>query len=164
MMKQEELSKLIIHVLQTMLPPKITLKLAQYVMEKVEEKASDMGVNVVIAVSNEGARPVAVHCMDDAFIASYDVAVNKAYTVVALKMSTTTLKGLSQPEQTLYGIQFTNQGQIIIFGGGEPILYEGKVIGGLGVSGGTEEQDTKLAAYGKSMLEEALKCQLVKDK
>ena len=164
MMKQEELSKLITQVLQTMLPPKMTLKLAQYVMAKVEEKASDMGINVVIAVSNEGARPVAVHCMDNAFIASYDVAVNKAYTVVALKMSTTTLKGLSQPEQTLYGIQFTNHGQIIIFGGGEPILYEGKVIGGLGVSGGTEEEDTKLAAYGKSMLEEALKCQLVKDK
>lgn len=164
MMKQEELSKLINQVLQTMLPPKMTLKLAQCVMAKVEEKASEMGINVVIAVSNEGARPVAIHCMDNAFIASYDVAVNKAYTAVALRMSTTTLKGLSQPEQTLYGIQFTNQGQIIIFGGGEPILYEGKVIGGLGVSGGTEEEDTKLAAYGKSMLEEALKCQLVKDK
>lgn len=163
-MKQEELSKVITQVIQTMLPPKMTLKLAQYVMAKVEQKASEMGINVVIAVSNEGARPVAIHCMDDAFIASYDVAVNKAYTVVALKMSTTALKGLSQPEQTLYGIQFTNQGQIVIFGGGEPILYEGKVIGGLGVSGGTEEQDIKLAAYGKYMLEEALKCQSMKNR
>lgn len=163
-MKQEELSKVVTQVIQTMLPPKMTLKLAQYVMAKVEQKASEMGINVVIAVSNEGARPVAIHCMDDAFIASYDVAVNKAYTVVALKMSTTTLKGLSQPEQTLYGIQFTNEGQIVIFGGGEPILYEGRVIGGLGVSGGTEEQDTKLAAYGKYMLEEALKCQSMKNR
>lgn len=163
-MKQEELSKVVTQVIQTMLPPKMTLKLAQYVMAKVEQKASEMGINVVIAVSNEGARPVAIHCMDDAFIASYDVAVNKAYTVVALKMSTTTLKGLSQPEQTLYGIQFTNEGQIVIFGGGEPILYEGRVIGGLGVSGGTEEQDIKLAAYGKYMLEEALKCQSMKNR
>ncbi len=163
-MKQEELSKIVSQVIQTVIPPKMTLELAKYVTSKIEQKASEMGINVVIAVSNEGARPVAVHCMDDAFIASYDVAVNKAYTVVALKMSTSTLKGLSQPNQSLYGIQFTNSGQIVIFGGGEPIWYEGKVIGGIGVSGGTEEQDTLLAAYGKSMLEEALKCQSVKRK
>lgn len=163
-MKQEELSQIVTQVIHTMIPPKMTLELAKYVIDKVERKASEMGIKVVVAVSNEGARPVAVHCMDDAFIASYDVAMNKAYTVVALKMSTTSLKGLSQPEQSLYGIQFTNAGQIVIFGGGEPILYEGKVIGGLGVSGGTEEQDTKLAAHGKMMLEEALKCQSMKNK
>lgn len=163
-MNQEELSKVVTKVIHTMIPPRMTLELAKYVTSKVEDKAREMGINVVIAVSNDGARPVAIHCMDDAFIASYDVAVNKAYTVVALKMSTAKLKELSQPNQSLYGIQFTNDGQIIIFGGGEPILYEGKVIGGLGVSGGTEEQDTLLAAYGKSMLEEALKCQLMKNK
>lgn len=163
-MNQEALSKVVTQVIHTMIPPKMKLEWAKYVIEKVEKRASEMGIRVVIAVSNEGARPVAIHCMDEAFIASYDIAVNKAYTVVALKMSTTTLKGLSQPEQALYGIQFTNAGQIIIFGGGEPILYEGRVIGGLGVSGGTEEQDTELAAYGKLMLEEALKCQLMKNK
>lgn len=164
MMNEEEIAQIVDQVIHTMLPSKMTLELAKYVIETVEQKANEMGIKVVVAVSNEGARPVAVHCMDDAFIASYDVAVNKAYTAVALKMSTIALKSLSQPEQSLYGIQFTNAGQIIIFGGGEPICHNEKVIGGLGVSGGTEVQDTKLAAHGKMMLEEALKCQLTKHK
>lgn len=128
---------------------KMSLSLAQKLAEAVEKEALRIGVNAVVAVSNEGARPVLVHSMDDAYIASYDIALNKAYTVVALKMSTAKLKTLSQPERDLYGIQFTNNGQIVIFGGGEPLSYNGKVIGGLGVSGGSEEQDTYLAAFGK---------------
>ena len=97
--------------------------------------------------------------MDDSYIASYDVAFNKAYTSVALKMSTIKLKELSQPRGPLYGIQQTNEGKIVVFGGGEPLILDGKLIGGLGVSGGSEEQDTGLAAFGSSVLcEEAKKC------
>ena len=118
-----------------------------------EAKAKEIGVNAVVAVSNSGARPVLVECMDDSYIASYDVAFQKAYTVVALKMSTTELKKLSQPGGSLYGIQFTNNGQIVIFGGGVPLIANGKIIGGLGVSGGSEEQDTFLAEYGGSIFE-----------
>ena len=66
---------------------------------------SEMGVKAVVAVYNAAARPVAVECMDDSYIASYDVAVNKAYTVVSLKMSTMELKPLAQPGGALYGIQ-----------------------------------------------------------
>jgi uncharacterized protein GlcG (DUF336 family) len=92
--------------------------------------------------------------MDDAYLASYDVAVNKAYTVVALKMSTIALKPLAQPGASLYGIQFTNGGKIVIFGGGDPLTAkDGKILGGLGVSGGSEEQDTALSAYGKRYFE-----------
>ncbi|MBE6610842.1 MAG: heme-binding protein, partial [Ruminococcaceae bacterium] len=95
--------------------------------------------------------------MDDAYIASYDVAVNKAFTVVALKMSTIALRPLAQPGASLYGIQFTNGGKIVIFGGGDPICdAEGKIIGGLGVSGGSEEQDTALSAYGKKYFEKQM--------
>ena len=94
--------------------------------------------------------------MDDSYIASYDIALNKAYTSVAVKMPTTTLKALSQPEKDLYGIQFTNQGQIVIFGGGVPLAIGDQIIGGLGVSGGSEEQDIYLAEYGKKVFEEEL--------
>ena len=135
----------------------ITLSQAKRLIEKVEQKAMQMGVKAVVAVSNTAARPVAIECMDDSYIASFDVALNKAYTVVALKMSTIQLKGLSNPGQSLYGIQFTNGGQIVIFGGGDPLVYNGKIIGGLGVSGGSEEQDTALSAYGASVLEEIMK-------
>lgn len=133
------------------------LKDAVALIQKIEKKAAEMNMSVIIAVYNKAARPIAVHCMDDAYIASYDVATSKAYTSAALKMPTTALKKLCQPGQELYGIQFTNQGRIIIFGGGVPLNYNGKLIGALGVSGGTEEQDTMLAEYGGKMLEEVIK-------
>lgn len=137
----------------------MTLDVARKLIRKVEDKAAEMGLNVVVAVSNRAARPVAVECMDDSYIVSYDVAVKKAYTVVAIKMSTKELKPLCQPGAPLYGIELTNDGQIVIFGGGVPLKVGGQVIGGLGVSGGTEEQDTYLAEYGASVFEEELSCQ-----
>lgn len=136
---------------------KMTLDIAKRLAEAVEKKAAEIGVNAVVAVSNEGARPVLVECMDSSYIASYDVALKKAYTVVALKMSTTTLKKLCQPGRELYGIENTNDGQIVIFGGGEPLEYNGKIIGGLGVSGGSEAQDTLLAEYGRRILPDIMK-------
>ena len=86
------------------------------------------------------------------------MAVNKAYTCVAFQMSTAALGELARPGESLYGIQYTNGGRIVIFGGGEPLIYEGKIIGALGVSGGTAEQDTALAAYGASLLKEVISC------
>ena len=125
----------------------MSLACALRLAEQVKHKAKQMGVNAVVAVSNKAARPVLVECMDDSYIASYDVALQKAFTVVALKMSTAQLKPLAQPGGSLYGIQFTNEGHVVIFGGGEPLRNAaGTIIGGLGVSGGTEEQDNALAA------------------
>ena len=130
----------------------ISLSVARTLSEEVRQKAAQMGVNAVVAISNRAGHPVLVECMDDSYIASYDVAVNKAFTVVSLKMSTSALKPLSQPGGSLYGIQFTNQGKIVVFGGGEPLCNSnGDIIGGLGVSGGTEDQDTALAEYGKQL-------------
>jgi len=138
-------------------PQDMTLELALSLTEKVKAKAREMGVNAVVAVSNRAARPVLVECMDDSYIASYDVALQKAFTVVSLKMSTSTLKGLAQPGGSLYGIQFTNEGHIVIFGGGEPLCDKsGNIIGGLGVSGGSEAQDTALAQYGKEIFEKGI--------
>lgn len=137
---------------------KMTLELAKALMEKIEQKAKDMGMSVIIAVADQAARPVSIHCMDDAYIASFDIACNKAYTSAGLKMSTVTLGQLSQPGGPLYGIQHTNEGKIVIFGGGEPLEINGKLVGALGVSGGTAEQDTELAAYGKEIFEEVVAC------
>ena len=139
------------------LSPKMTLEIAKELAVRVEEKARELGVKAVIAVSDSGARPVLMHSMDDAYIASFDIALGKAYTVVSLKMPTKALKKLASPGGDLYGIQFTNQGKIVIFGGGDPLYCGDKIIGGLGVSGGTEEQDTFLSEYGASVFEEILK-------
>ena len=137
---------------------KMNLSLADKIIDGVLKKASEMGVNAVAAVYNEGARPVSVKCMDNSYIASYDIAVNKAYTAVSLKMATKELKTLAQPNAPLYGIQFTNDNKIVVFGGGVPLKYAGKVIGGIGVSGGTEEQDTYLADFGGRLFEEECEC------
>lgn len=127
----------------------MTLELANALCDYVKIEASKMGVKAVVAVTNSGANPVSVQCMNDSYIASYDIALNKAFTVVSLKMPTSTLKPLAQPGGSLYGIQFTNNNRIVIFGGGVPLYNkEGKIIGGLGVSGGSEEQDTLLADLG----------------
>ncbi len=157
-MHDHEITKIVESVVNNIkTKPEMTLSLAKRIAEKVEAEAAKMGVNAVVAISNSGARPVLVECMDDSYIASYDVAFNKAYTVVALKMSTIELKSLSQPNQPLYGIQFTNDGQIVIFGGGVPLKIGNKIIGGLGVSGGSEEQDTYLAEFGGKVFNELVK-------
>lgn len=136
---------------------KMNLKIATSLIEKVEQKAAEIGVNVVIAVSDQAGRIVAVHSMDDAYMASYDIAVNKTFTAAGFKMSTAELAKLAQPGGDLYGIQHTNQGKIVIFGGGEPLYMEDRIIGAIGVSGGTAKQDIELAAYGKEVLREVIR-------
>ena len=121
---------------------------------KIEAKAAQWDMRVVTAVSDAFGRPVAVHCMDGAYIGSFDVALNKTYTAIAFQMSTAELGALSGPGKSLYGIQFTNDGRIVIFGGGEVLKENGVIIGALGISGGSAEQDTALAAYGKSIFED----------
>ena len=125
----------------------ITLDFAEALMKRVEVEAVKMGMKVVTAVSDAHANPVAVRCMDGAYIGSYDVALNKTYTAVAFKMSTEELGTLSQPGGPLYGIQFTNQGRIVIFGGGVVLRMGDSIIGAFGVSGGSAEQDTYLAHF-----------------
>ena len=129
------------------------LDLAVKLIEKIEAKAAEWDMRVVAAVSDASARPVAIHCMDGAYIGSYDVALNKTYTSIAFQMSTEQLGHLCRPGESLYGIQFTNNGKIVIFGGGEVLKKDGVILGALGVSGGSAEQDTALAAYGKSIFE-----------
>ncbi|MBO5336568.1 MAG: heme-binding protein [Lachnospiraceae bacterium] len=134
----------------------MNLDLALRLMEKVEAEAARMGVKAVVAVSDASGRPVAIHCMDGAYIGSYDVALNKTYTSVAFQMSTAKLAELAAPGGSLYGIQHTNEGKIVIFGGGEPLYLDDVLIGAIGVSGGTAEQDTKLGEYGKNILKEVI--------
>ncbi len=132
----------------------ISLSDAKFLAEKVEERAREMGVNAVVAVADEGGNLKLCECMDNSYLASRDIAINKAYTVVALKMPTSKLATLAAPGGPLYGIQHTNGGRIVIFGGGDTLELNGKILGGLGVSGGSAEQDTALSAYGKKIFEE----------
>lgn len=132
----------------------ITLDFAEMFIKQVEKKAKEMGLRVVTAVSDSHGNPVAVRCMDGAYPGSFDVALNKTYTAIAFQMSTEELGRLSQPSCPLYGIQFTNQGRIVIFGGGILLKTGDTVIGAFGVSGGSAEEDTYLAHYAEQKFQE----------
>ena len=136
----------------------MSLALAVKLIEAVEEKATEMGLAVVVAVSDASGRPIAVHCMDGAYHGSYDVAVNKTYTSTAFQMSTAKLSKLCQPGGELYGLQFSNDGKVMILGGGEPLMVGKTMIGAIGVSGASASEDSELAAYGRSALKEVITC------
>lgn len=138
------------------MPGRITLESAKRLIQKVEEEAARRGRKAVIAVCNPEGNPVAVHVMDGAFLVSFDVAVKKAYTSVAVRMSTMELSALAQPGGTFYGVDKMDGGRIVIFGGGVPLKAGDAIIGGLGISGGTGEEDHSLAQYALSVLPEVL--------
>ena len=135
---------------------RITLDGAKRLIDKIEQEAKRRGKNAVIAVCGPDGNPVAVHVMDGAFLVSFDVATKKAYTAVAVKMSTKELAVLAQPGGTFFGVDKMDNGKIVIFGGGVPLKVGDTIIGGLGISGGTGEEDHSLAEYGLSILNEVL--------
>ena len=135
---------------------RISLDSAKKLIEKIEKEAERRGKKAVIAVCGPDGNPIAVHVMDGAFLVSFDVATKKAYTSVAVKMSTKELSALAQPGGTFYGVDKMDGGKIVIFAGGVPLKVGDTIIGGLGVSGGTGEEDHSLAEYGLSVLHEVL--------
>jgi uncharacterized protein GlcG (DUF336 family) len=90
---------------------------------------------------DSGGNLTAMQRMDGALLVSIDIAVNKAYTAAAIKIPTHELARLAQPGQSLFGIHNADGGRIVIFGGGFPLKREDEVIGGIGVSGGSVEED-----------------------
>ena len=123
----------------------ITLEKARALAKIVREKAEEIGLKAVIAISNSQGRPILVEVMDDAYLVSFDVAIKKAYTSSAVKMSTAKLCEEIKVEGSLKGLE-TEQ-SLIFLGGGEPLKVGWEVVGAIGVSGGTAEQDAKLALF-----------------
>ena len=132
-------------------PKVMDLEKAKGIIAAVEARAKEQGKHAVIAVCNAEGNPIAVHVMDGAFLVSYEVAVKKAYTAVAVKMSTMELSALCQPGGTFYGLQALER--VITFGGGIPLYCDGVIVGGLGVSGGTGEEDHDLALFGAAVFQ-----------
>ena len=99
----------------------MTLTAAQKVVEGALAKADEIGVPMNIAVVDEGNNLTAFARMDGAWLGSIDIAQNKAYTARSFDMSTKDLAPLAQPNQPLFGIDASNQGQLIIFAGGIPL-------------------------------------------
>jgi uncharacterized protein GlcG (DUF336 family) len=126
----------------------VTLSAAQAVVEAARARADEIGVPMNIAVVDEGNNLTAFARMDGAWLGSIDIARNKAYTARAFDMSTKDLAPLCQSGQPLFGIHASNQGRLIVFAGGIPLEAGGNVVGAVGVSGGSVEQDHDVAEAG----------------
>ncbi|MGE7600961.1 GlcG/HbpS family heme-binding protein [Peribacillus sp. NPDC097675] len=123
----------------------INLKIAKQLIESAEKKANEMNVPMVICIVDEGGNFIASHRMDDALLVSIELAQNKAWTSVAMKMTTESLAKVTSNGEELYGINTTNNGRVVVFGGGIPLYNNSRIIGAVGVSGGSVEEDILVA-------------------
>ncbi|PSP60784.1 DNA polymerase III subunit delta' [Halobacteriales archaeon QH_8_67_36] len=126
----------------------IQLETATELIDAAESKAEDIDNPMVITVANSEGNLVAQHRMDGAWLASVSISRNKAYTAAALEMPTHELAEPSEPGNSLYGLQTTDDGRIVIFGGGYPLERDGELVGTIGVSGGAVAQDREVAEAG----------------
>jgi uncharacterized protein GlcG (DUF336 family) len=118
---------------------------ARRMIAAAERKADEIGVPYNIAVSDIGGGLVAHVRMDGAWLGSVDIAINKAWTARAFDMSTEDLSRITQSGQQGFGLNTTNDSKVVIFGGGIPVRRNGVVIGAVGASGGSVEQDIAVA-------------------
>ena len=123
----------------------LSLEIVKEMAKAAEAKACEMNVPVIFAAVDAGANLMLMHRMEDAFLTSIDIAINKAYTAACLKQGSHEIAECVQPGQSLCGLQLTNNCRIVPFGGGFPIIVDGKVVGAVGVSGGTVEEDMAIA-------------------
>jgi uncharacterized protein GlcG (DUF336 family) len=126
----------------------ITLEEARRVISAAEQKAQEIGQPMDIAVVDAGGNLKAHVRMDGAFIGSIDISINKAFTSIAFETQTKDLAPQTQSGQPLFGINTTNNGRVVIFPGGIPLVHNGEVVGAIGVSTGTVEQDQEVAETG----------------
>ena len=132
------------------MPATVTLEDARRVISAAESKAQEIGQPMNIAVVDAGGNLVSHVRMDGAWIGSIDISITKAFTSRAFDISTKDLGEHSQPGGQFYGIHVSNGGRIRIFAGGIPLSSgdDGEVVGAIGVSGGSGEQDQEVAEAG----------------
>jgi len=126
----------------------VTLDDARRVIAAAEKKAQQIGQPMNIAVADGGGNIVAHIRMDDAWLGSIDISQKKAFTSRAFDIATKDLASHSQSGGQFFGIHASNDGKIMIFAGGIPLRRDGKVVGAIGVSGGSGDQDHAVAEAG----------------
>lgn len=127
------------------------LETLQKMADRARKRAEELGVPIVFSAVDSGGNLVLLHRMEGALLGSVEVSAGKAYTANAFRMATHELGKASRPEGPLYSIENSAPGKIVLFGGGFPYLADGRVVGGVGVSGGTVEQDMEIARYAMSL-------------
>ena len=136
--------------------PKLTLDDAQLMMAAAEKKSKEIGVDMDIAIVDDGGNLLAFQRMDNARITSITIAIDKAFTAGAARKSTRDYGDVSGPGQPAFGINSSIQGRFMIFAGGLPIFIDDNPVGGIGCSSGSPDQDEEVAQAGIDALLGAL--------
>ena len=131
---------------------KLTLDDARVMMAAAETKALEIGVDMDIAVTDDSGSLLMFHRMDGARITSIDVAISKAFTAAGARRSTRAYGEVSGPGGPAFGIHVSNQGRFMIVAGGLPVFVDGQIVGGIGCSSGTPDQDEVVAQAGVDAL------------
>src|ERR1700749_1446894 len=126
----------------------VTLEDSRRIIAAAERKAKELGQPMNIAVADGGGNLIAHVRMDEAWIGSIDISIKKAYTARAFNIATKDLAEHSQSGGQFFGIHASNDGKIMIFAGGIPLKRDGKIVGAIGVSGGSGDQDHAVAEAG----------------
>ena len=121
----------------------LSLEKARKIIRAGERKAKEMNIAAVFAVVNPEGNLIIEERMDNAILVSVEVAYKKAYTAAALKLNTQDLTALVQPGAMFYGLQ--SDPKYIVFGGGMLLKVDGKIVGAVGVSGGSAQEDMEIA-------------------
>ncbi len=131
----------------------VTLEDARKIIAAAEQHARQLGQPMNIAVADAGGNLVAHVRVDGAWLGSIDISINKAFTARAFDISTKDLARFSQSGGQFFGIHASNHGRVMIFAGGVPLRQGNSVVGAVGVSGGSGEQDQAVAEAGARAFE-----------
>lgn len=123
----------------------ITLEDAKRVIEAGEKKAQEIGQPMDIAVTDAGGNLKAHVRMDGAFVGSITISINKAYTAIAFQQETKNLQEPTRSDGDLHGLSDAHGGRLVVFPGGIPLVRDGEIVGAVGVSTGTVDQDQEVA-------------------
>jgi uncharacterized protein GlcG (DUF336 family) len=126
----------------------ISLEEARSVISAAEKKAEEIGQPMDIAVVDAGGNLKAHVRMDGAFVGSISISINKAYTAIAFQQQTADLQEPTRPDGPIYGLSDAHGGRLVVFPGGIPLVRDGEILGAVGVSTGTVEQDQEVAQAG----------------
>jgi uncharacterized protein GlcG (DUF336 family) len=121
---------------------------AMRISAAARDRAADLGTSVTITIVDGGGSVRSQHRMDGARFGTLNVSANKAFTAAAFGVPTNVLADLVQPGQPLYGFAEAAGGRIVPFGGGLPLVLGDEVVGAIGISGGSVDQDQEIAAAG----------------
>jgi uncharacterized protein GlcG (DUF336 family) len=127
---------------------RLDLNDATVMLAGARAKASEIGVPMCIAITDDGGNLVAFERMDGGKVTSITIAIDKSFTASGAKKATHEYGAISQPEGPAHGINSAIGGRLMVVGGGLPVMVDGACVGGIGVSSGTPAQDMQVAQAG----------------